>query len=111
MSSSFIKISLVILSITSFTGSVLAAEAPSSGQNAFTRAVQKPLADVLTPVPNTHATPCNSVVECRKYGGDLKTIWQINNGTDFSPKDYPEDCYVLGDGGKYYYKSSACALH
>jgi len=77
------------------------------GQNAFTRAVQKPLENIVTPVANPH-TPCNSVVECRKYGGDLKTVWQFNNATDYSPKDYPERCYVLGKDGKYVYSPAAC---
>jgi hypothetical protein len=84
------------------------AKKAEKGQNAFTRAVQKPLEDVLTPVENTHSTPCNSVVECRKYGGDLKTVWQVNNTTDYSPKDYPERCYVLGKDGKYVYSAGAC---
>lgn|GEM_PF-6916072 len=85
-----------------------AKSAAKNGQNAFTRKAQKPLSGILTPVPNPHSTPCNSVVECRKYGGDLKTVWQVNNTTDYSPKNYPENCYVLGDNGKYVYSSAAC---
>lgn len=102
----------MILTINSFSSTSFASGAAktvaTTGQNAFTRAVEKPLSGIVTPVTNTHGTPCNSVIECRKYGSDLSTVWQVNSGTDYSPKDYPERCYVLGKDGKYIYSQSAC---
>lgn len=82
-----------------------------AGQNAFTRAVQKPLENIVTPVPNADNSMCNSVIECRKYGGDLKTKWQMNNATDTSPKEYPDNCYVPGKNGKYVFSAPACAKY
>jgi len=82
-----------------------------TGQNAFTRAIKKPLSGILSPVPNPHTTPCYSVVDCRKKGDDLETIWQFDNSVDHSPKDYPENCYTLGENGKYIYSVAACHHH
>jgi hypothetical protein len=95
----------LIISQNAFAG-----EAPT-GQNAFTRAVQKPLEDIVTPVPNTDDGMCNSVIECRKYGGDLKTKWQMKHSTDFSPRDYPDNCYVPGRNGKYVFSATSCAKY
>ncbi len=104
----FTRAVLCIAAIGVFASHALSATSAPTGQNAFTRAVQKPMENIVTPVENTHTTICNSVVECRKYGGDLQTIWQMNNNTDFSAKDYPDNCYTLGKDGKYVYSPATC---
>lgn len=93
-----------------FAGNSFAAEIQAD-QNGFTRVMKKPLENIVTPVPNTDNTMCNSVIECRKYGGDLKTKWQMNNATDTSPKEYPDNCYVPGKNGKYVFSAPACAKY
>ena len=78
------------------------------GQNAFTRAVKGPLSGIMKPVPNDNKPRCNSVVDCDKKGANLLTIWQLETPADHSPRDYPANCYVLGDDGKYHYKPATC---
>ncbi len=91
-------------------GAAFANEAPAD-QNAFTRVMKKPLQNIASPVANTDNSMCNSVIECRKYGGDLKTKWQMDNATDTSPKEYPENCYVPGNDGKYIFSAPSCAKY
>lgn len=98
-----------ILSIF-LAGNAFAADAPAD-QNAFTRVMKKPLENIAKPVANKDNSMCNSVIECRKYGGDLKTKWQMDNGTDTSPKEYPDNCYVPGKNGKYVFSTPACAKY
>lgn len=80
----------------------------AEGQNAFTRAAKEPLANIATPVANPNKTICYSVVDCRKKGGDLSTVWQMKHSTDYGPKDYPQPCYVQGPDGKYVYVATSC---
>ena len=108
MFKSLIKIALVAITVTGVASAALAEDKAESGQNAFTRAVQKSLSDVVTLVPNPRSTPCNGVVDCRKNGNDLSMVWQLNHTTDHSPKDYPQTCHVLGENGKYIFSHSAC---
>lgn len=98
---------LAVASIGSFS-QAHAAEQAVSGQNAFTRMVKESLSDIVTAVPNPRSSPCNGVVDCRKHGRELETVWQVNHTGDYNPKDYPARCYVQGENGKYVYAVSAC---
>lgn len=98
----------LVLITLAFSGSAQAEETKIIGENALARALQEPLSNILTLVPNTRNAPCNGVVDCRKQGHELQTAWQVNNTSDFSPKDYPANCYVSGENGKYIYSASAC---
>ena len=99
---------LTFLGLSCIAMSAAANDKVAADQNAFTRAAAKPLVGIATPVANNHSTPCNGVVDCRKKGGDLSTVWQMDHTTDYSPKDYPARCYVPGDNGKYVYSAAAC---
>ncbi len=60
---------------------VAAKPAKVTGQNAATRAAKEPLAGIATPVANDRSKiQCNSVVDCRRKGAELETVWQMNNG-------------------------------
>ncbi len=100
--------SLAVICLSLFTATTNASEAPKKGQNAFTRAVEKPLAGIITPAPNPKTTRCNSVVDCRKKGHDLETVWQVNIAGEQKPKDYPARCHRLGKDGKYEHSPNTC---
>lgn len=100
-----IKLALITLV---FAGAAQAEETKVVGQNAITRALQEPLSNIVTLVPKTHNAACNGVVDCRKQGNELQTAWQVNNTSDFSPKNYPVNCYISGENGKYVYSAHAC---
>ena len=99
---------LVFATIFIFSGYAQAKDMAFKAQNAFTRAAKEPLSGTASPVPNPQNIPCYSVVDCRKKGGDLETVWQFYNNTDYAPKDYPERCYVPGEGGKYVFSPASC---
>lgn len=99
-----------LLSLFAITFLMACAQEPPNpeGQNAFTRAAKGPLSGIMKPVPNDTKPRCNSVVDCDKKGANLLTIWQLEQTIDRSPRDYPAECYVLGDDGKYHYKPATC---
>ncbi len=66
------------------------------------------LAEIVTEVPNPKSTPCNGVVDCRKKGNELETVYQLKQHASFEPRDYPANCYVPGDNGKYVFSPAAC---
>ena len=73
------KIALVATAIIGIASAALAEDKPETGQNAFTRMVQKSLSGIVTLVPNPRNTSCNGVVDCREKGNDLDMVWQINH--------------------------------
>ncbi len=97
-----------IIIATLFCLLATASQAATPQENAFTRAAKKPLKGIMTPVEAKFGDRCGGARDCRATGRDRTTVWQMDNNTSYAPRDYPERCYVLGDGGKYYYQQSAC---
>jgi len=66
------------------------------------------LSTIVTEVPNPKNLRCNGVVDCRKQRQNIDTVYQLNQHASHNPRDYPGECYVPGDDGKYEYRQSAC---
>jgi hypothetical protein len=91
------------IAVVAMASSAIAADQPQG--RSVSRVAEDVVSGILTPVPNPQINPCYSVVDCRRKGHDLPTVWQVENNLYRSPKEYPD--YEHGQGKDGYVHNPA----